>query len=169
MECFDVYDKDRNLTGKKIFRGENSSLSDGEYHLVVDLILVNTKGEFLIQKRVASKSYCPNMWGLTGGSVLAGENSLQGIVRETDEEIGLKLQAEDLTLFHKAYGVDQPILVDVWSACKDIKISELKMQKEEVCELKWVNTDELRCIFKEKQFMPTLVPFLEKYIAENGC
>lgn len=124
MECFDVYDKDRNLTGKKITRGENSSLSDGEYHLVTDLILVNSKGEFLIQKRTASKSYCPNMWGLTGGSVVAGENSVQGIVRETEEEIGLKLQAEDLTLFHKAYGVDQPILVDVWVACKDVKIRD---------------------------------------------
>lgn len=100
---------------------------------------------------------------------MAGENSLQGIVRETEEEIGLKLQTGDLYLFHKAYGEDQPILVDVWVAYKDVKISELKMQKEEVCELKWVNEDELRCIFKEEQFMPTLVPFLEKYIAENRC
>lgn len=168
MEYFDIYDKNRRLTGKRFKRGEDACLQSGEYHLVVDVILVNSEGEFLIQKRSADKKYCPNIWGLTGGAVSAGETSLQAIIRETKEEIGLDLKAEDLTLFYQSYGEDMAVLVDVWTACKDVDTSDLTMQKEEVCALKWVNADELKNLFAEKQFMPTLVPFLEKYMAEKS-
>lgn len=168
MEYFDIYDKNRRLIGKRVKRGEDSLLPPGEYHLVADVILVNSTGEFLIQKRCADKRYCPNMWGLTGGAVSAGETSIQAIIRETKEEIGLDLRAEDLTLFYQSYGEDMAVLVDVWSACKDVDVADLIMQKEEVCALKWASADELRKLFAEKQFMPPLVSFLEKYLAEKS-
>lgn len=164
MELFDIYDKNRDLTGKKV-TGYNEMV-EGEYRMVVDVILVNSQNQFLIQKRTANKSYCPNMWGLTGGSVDAGEDSLTAIIRETQEEIGLMLTSEELELFHKDYGRDQPILVDVWLVYKEVKIEDLKLQPEEVCDVKWADISELREMFAQQQFMPTLVPFVEKGIAQ---
>ena len=51
MEIWDVYDRNRNLTGKKVLRGEPNNLKKGEYGLVVHVAIFNQAGEMLIQKR----------------------------------------------------------------------------------------------------------------------
>ena len=85
-EMWDVYDEYRNLTGKLHRRGD--FLKDGEYHLVVHVWLQNSNGDFLLTKRSPNKGF-PNMWELTGGSALAGDDSLSAALREVKEETGL--------------------------------------------------------------------------------
>lgn len=41
MELWDVYDINRNKTGKIIDRRSGERLKDGEYHLVVEAIIIN--------------------------------------------------------------------------------------------------------------------------------
>ena len=53
MEKRDLYDKNRNLTGKTIYKGE--SVPEGSYIIVVLIYIQNSKGEFLLQKRSANK------------------------------------------------------------------------------------------------------------------
>ena len=48
MEKRDLYDKNRNLIGKTIYKGE--SVPEGSYIIVVLIYIQNSKGEFLIQK-----------------------------------------------------------------------------------------------------------------------
>lgn len=48
-EVCDIYDIYGNRTGKTFVRGE--PLSDGQYVMVVDVWIVNSKDEILIQKR----------------------------------------------------------------------------------------------------------------------
>jgi len=43
MEIWDILDKNGNMTGKTITRGDN--LRDGEYHLIVHIWIINGKGE----------------------------------------------------------------------------------------------------------------------------
>ena len=45
MELWDVYDINRKFTGKVIDRHSNERLKKGEYHLVVEAIIINLKGE----------------------------------------------------------------------------------------------------------------------------
>ena len=87
VEKWDVYNKDGKLTGKTTTRHNIFEL--GEYHLGVSLWIINQNRELLIQKRAASKRIHPNIWSTTGGSVISGETSMQGCIRETKEEIGL--------------------------------------------------------------------------------
>ena len=58
------------------------------YHLVVHVWIRNSKGEYLISQRSANRPTYPLMWECVGGSVVKGEDSLQGAIREAKEEVG---------------------------------------------------------------------------------
>lgn len=88
-ELWDVYDENRNLTGKTISR-KNFLSGNGKYHLVVHIWIKNSNNEWLISKRTPNK-FCPLLWECTGGSVLAGESSIEGALREVKEELGISL------------------------------------------------------------------------------
>lgn len=90
MELWDLYDEQRRLVGTDHVRGEE--LPDGCFHLVVHVWIKNSKGEYLISQRAADRPTYPLLWECVGGSVLKGENSLQGALREVKEEVGLDLE-----------------------------------------------------------------------------
>ena len=88
-ELCDIYNADRERTGKVIERKGTNGLSAGEYCLIVHVCIFNSKGEMLIQQRQAFKHYFANFWDITvGGAVMAGETSAQAGERETFEELG---------------------------------------------------------------------------------
>ena len=53
VECRDLYDKDRNLTGKTIAKGEE--IPKGYYITIVVCFMENNNGKFLMQKRSVQK------------------------------------------------------------------------------------------------------------------
>lgn len=95
-ELWDLYDKDRNPLHRTHQRG--LPLAPGEYHMAVIVVIVNRKGEVLLTRRAKEKDLCPGWWENTGGSVLAGETSLEAITRELREETGLAARPEEFTL-----------------------------------------------------------------------
>ncbi len=99
MELWNVYDINRKCTGKVIDRHSDEKLKEGEYHLVVEAIIINSKGEILLSKRSKFKNKYPNMWECTGGSCIKGENSLQAILRELREELGIIFNDSDAIFF----------------------------------------------------------------------
>ena len=50
VEFWDIYDKNRNKTGRLAERGVYE-FKEGEYHLVVVALILNSKNEILITKR----------------------------------------------------------------------------------------------------------------------
>ncbi len=95
-ELWDLYDKDRSSLHRTHQRG--LPLAPGEYHMAVIVVIVNSRGEVLLTRRAKEKDLCPGWWENTGGSVLAGETSLQAILRELREETGIRARPEELTL-----------------------------------------------------------------------
>ena len=77
MELWDLYDKDRRPLGRTHQRG--LPVPPGAYHLAVIVVILNPKGEVLLTRRAPEKDACPGWWENTGGSVLAGETSLEAI------------------------------------------------------------------------------------------
>ena len=53
MEVWDLYDENKNVTGKYCIRGEE--IPDDCYHLVVHVWIKNNKGQYLISQRAASR------------------------------------------------------------------------------------------------------------------
>ena len=88
-ELWDVYTEERVLTGRLQQRG--LPIPEGAYHLVVNIWVVREDGRILLTRRDPRKPY-GGWWETTGGSVVAGEDSLQGAIRETGEETGICLQ-----------------------------------------------------------------------------
>ena len=96
MERWDIYNIDRQKTGRTMIRGEKMARDD--YHLVAHVCLFNERGEMLIQQRSANKSTWANRWDLTvGGSALSGETSRDAAQRELREELGVEYDFSDLT------------------------------------------------------------------------
>ena len=139
MEFWDLYDRERRPLGKTHMRGV--PLAKGEYHLVVFVWVFNSRGQVLMTKRAPEKQSYPNLWEHTGGSVLAGESSLEAICRELFEETGIHAEAEELTLVETYSRVGS--FCDIYFLQKDVALSELTMQPGETCDAKWVTRAQL--------------------------
>lgn len=96
MEVWELLDKEGNKTGETFVRG--NTMPEGRYHLGADVWIVNSEGKFLIQKRSPLKKNEPNVWAMTGGSVIAGENSLEAIQREVAEELGFNHKSRKISI-----------------------------------------------------------------------
>lgn len=133
VECWDVYDSAGNRTGRLATRGV--PLGDGEYHLVAHIWVSDGAGNYLIQKRSATLAWQPGIWATTGGSVIAGEDSLHGALRETEEEIGIRLAPHQLTFLGRLIRHDT--LSDTWMAHADAaQVAQVRLCPE-VDEIAW--------------------------------
>lgn len=153
MEIWDLLDEQGNKTGQTIEKGK---VPKGFTHLGADVWIVNSNNEILIQKRSANKRHSPNVWAMTGGSVMAGETSEDTIVREVMEELGIKINKESLQ-FIKRYKVKHketpPVFLDTYFIRKDIDISNITMQEDEVSEVKWATWEECEQLYNNGQFL----------------
>lgn len=134
MEYRDLYDSNRKLTGETILKGE--PIPEDRFILMVVIFIMNNKNEFLMQKRCALKG---GLWATTGGHPKTGESSLEGIITECNEELGIKIK--NPILFKKASGKQS--FCDLYYLKEDINIDDIIIQKEEVDEVKWLTLSEI--------------------------
>ncbi|MFC7319792.1 NUDIX hydrolase [Halobacillus campisalis] len=151
METWDVYDRDRNLTGKQMNRGD--TFDPGAYHLVIHVCIFNQLGQMLIQQRQPDKEDWKDMWDLTvGGSAIASETSQQAAEREVKEEIGyilnLRNRRPSLTVNFEN-GFDDYYLIE-----NDLKTSNLSLPTEEVKQVKWASKEDIVDMISEGLFIP---------------
>ena len=64
MELWDLYDRDRNLTGLSQIRGE--PIPEGRYHLVAHVWIRDGSGEYLISQRSPDREKDPLKWECVG-------------------------------------------------------------------------------------------------------
>ncbi len=163
VELWDIYDKNRNKTGRLAER-DAYLFKEGEYHIVVTALIINSKKEILMTKRAPTKKKEPLKWELTGGSILAGETSLQGLLREIQEEIGLTFTPEEAT-FLTSIRKDKipPDFKDIWLFKKDLKIGDIKFPDGEAIEAKWVTIEELLQMKENDETISTIDFGMEEY------
>lgn len=147
MENIDILDEKGKQLG--LVKTREEVHSKGFWHKVVHIWIINSEGNLLLQKRSSQKKTNPNMWTTSvSGHLSAGDNSIDGAIREIEEEIGVKANKDELKyLFTVAEEkIENKIInrefVDVYLVRKDVNIKELKLQKEEVSDIKWVTLSE---------------------------
>lgn len=143
MEMRDLYDINRNLTGKRIFKGD--IIPENTYIMIVVIFIQNEKNEFLIQKRSIQKD---GLWATTGGHPKSGESSLEGIITEVKEELGIVIDRP--ILFKQASGKNT--ICDLYYIKENIDIAEITIQKEEVTNIKWASVDEINNLMNNDEF-----------------
>lgn len=145
MELRDLYDENKKLTGEKIYKGQE--VPQGRYYITVVVFIQNSKNEFLLQKRVKKKD---GKWATTGGHPVSGETSKQGIITEIKEELGIDIPEENIQLFKTIKTEDD--FVDIYYLKEDIDINKIKIQKEEVSDVKWATINDIEKMIKEGEF-----------------
>lgn len=161
MEIIDLYDRQKRKLDKTFDRWSGEPV-EGEYKQTVHIWILNSKGELLIQKRSSTRERNPGKWAFTGGAVDTGETSLECAAREVEEELGLKFSEEKLDFiisFKREH-----VFVDVWLIRADIGIDEIKMQEEEVEEVKWVSISELTEMINKEEFVKSTKLYYELFI-----
>ncbi len=148
-EFFDVLNENGEYTNTIASREECHE--KGLWHkAVVVFILSEDNSKVLLQKRSSTKRLWPNLWDITaGGHVLAGEFGYQSVIREAEEEIGVKLDKNSLEFIGATTSVNlkgdiiNKHFNEYYVAHSDIDIKDVVLQKEEVQDIKWFSREEV--------------------------
>lgn len=136
-ELWDILDINRNKTDRLHERGKPMSAND--CHIIVQVWIMNRKGEFLISRQVSATGN--GNWMTMGGCAITGDDGLSTALRETKEELGIDLNPNNKLLF-KQYSEphinDEGVaLLDIWVFRQEIDISTVVFQPGETCDAIW--------------------------------
>ncbi len=145
-EYNDIYDADRNLTGRTHRRG--MPWHNGEYGLVVCVWVYDGRGNVLLTRRAPEKS-APGTWENSGGAAKAGEDSLTAIVRELYEETGIRAQPEEFQLLDRCS--DRFAHYDHYCLKRDIPAEQVVLQPGETDGVRWVSFAGVHEMIRTKQ------------------
>ena len=146
VEYNDIYDKDRNLTGRTHRRG--TPWHKGEYGLVVCVWVYDGKGKVLLTRRAPQKS-APGTWENSGGAAKAGENSITAIVRELQEETGITAAPEEFELLDAC--TDRGIHYDHYCLHRDSAKVQVVLQPGETDGVQWATFEQVHEMIRSHQ------------------
>ena len=139
MEYLDLYDKNKKITGDIIVRThDKANVPNNKYINIVLVFIKNCEDKFLLQLTSKEKD---SVIATTGGHVKSGQTSIEAILCEIEEELGLKIddnEVEYVGTYKRKFA-----FVDVYYLNKNVDISDITLQKEEVESVKWYTVDEI--------------------------
>ena len=148
MELCNVVDKFGNRTGRVVERG--TKLGANEFYLAVHVWIKDENNNYLIQQRALHLESGPGVWSTTVGYVISGEESIDGAMREVNEELGFQLSPTHLRRIDR-HVLDNRV-EDVWMAEVHRDSSGILSPGGEVADYKWVSRDELEQLVSRGEF-----------------
>jgi isopentenyl-diphosphate delta-isomerase len=154
-EIITLVDEKDNVIGQK----PRSKLIDSDRWRAVEIWVEDTDGNILLAKRSPLKKHEPNVWEPgAAGTVTYPEPYETSSARELGEELGIKVQnltLEKVLFYKKPFGNRAMGLFRV-VVDKGVK---LKLQEDEVTEVKWISLKELKEDYRNNP---------EKYVSDLG-
>ena len=170
VEMLDVYNA-RGFKVGVIERKDAHKKDAGVFHKAVHIWIINEENKLLIQQRAPWKPTCPNMWDISAaGHVEEGETLLETCVRETFEEIGIKVDPKDFIyvgeLVHKElWEFTEQFIVRI-----NARIEDMTLQVEEVQQVKWIDIPSFKKLLYSKDFMDhsfTYKFFMHRFLSQH--
>jgi len=131
---------------------------DGDWHRAAHVWIIGAGGRILLQRRSMKKENNPGLWDVSAaGHVSAGETAIETAIRETEEELGLKLSPSELRpagsiaescVLNGGRYIDREFH-EIFVVRRDVDLQSLVLDPEEVAEVRWV--DELH---PDETFVP---------------
>lgn len=155
MKIVIVNEKDEEIGLK-----ERNTLDYGrDIYRVSGLWIINGKGQALLARRAFNKKHNPGEWGpAVAGTVEAGESYESNILKEAEEEIGLKGIKFVKGIKKRIHGKHNYFVQ--WYILKtDKSVEEFKIDKNEVVEVGWFSKAD---ILKMENFLESMRELIEE-------
>ncbi len=128
---------------------------DGDWHRAVHVWIVTPDGRPLVQRRALTKENNPGLWDVScAGHISAGEEIVAAAIREAHEELGIELSADELhwvatipaqCVLNGGTYIDNE-LHEIFVVYRDVDVRQLRLQEEEVDEVRLVKWEEFRSL-----------------------
>lgn len=162
MEILDLYDIDGNKLDKTIIRGQEKP-GDGEY-IKLCVIYIKCKDRFLYQKCSVAKG---GEYAVTGGHVSTGHDSATQMVIELEEELGLTVDKDRLTLI--GHMVRDVALFDIYMLEDDtLESYNFVLQESEVESIHWFTKAEVEALIDQGLVRKSSCIHYEKFIKNSN-
>lgn len=138
-ELIDVLDENGNKTGEILTKEQIHK--KGLCHRIVVIAIIDAQGNILMQQRSKDKAQNPGKWDVTSaGHVSSGQTSTEAAIRETLEEVGIKVNEEELEYvltYRNKENVEEDYIDDEIYDCYIVKrdkidLRDIKVQESEV-------------------------------------
>ncbi len=159
MELIDIYDKSGTTTGA--VRDRKAPLGPDEYRMAVGIWIMDSKGHIFITKRSMEKSYAPGKWENPAGHVQAGETPVHAVIRELFEETGITVKEGQITLL--GCSCTWPYIGRDFGVRMDVDLNNVRFQKGETCDAKWVTFEEFAEMAEAGEFAKSLTDHMRDY------
>lgn len=159
-ELIDVLDENGNRTGEILTREQIHK--KGLWHRIVVIAILDAKGNILMQQRSKSKAKNPGKWDVaSAGHVSSGQTSTEAAIRETLEEVGIKVNEKELEYiltYKNKENVEEGYIDNQIYDCYIVKrdkidLEDIKIQESEVEQVKLCNLKEFNQIIENGDIM----------------
>lgn len=168
MEFIDVLDENGNYTGN--VKSREIVHKYGDWHKVIQIFVINGN-KIVLQQRALTKKSEPGKWcASASGHIGAGETSFLAAKREFEEELGIKLEKDKIRLietfkspsetFNNGEKIYNNHFVDLFISTQTIDIEKVKIQKEELEQLKFYDLGEFKKMVELRDERLTNTPIL---------
>ena len=165
MEIWDGLNRDGSLADIQLIRGE--AIPDGIYHLVCEVIVQHEDGEILLMKRDLDKPSFPGfLEASAGGSALAGEDKIECITRELEEETGII--ASNFTEIGRYVYDDDQCIFHCFHTIVSCQKDTVTLQKSETIAYKWVTLSSFLQFILNGELIEGQVSRLQPFLQANG-
>lgn len=165
METWDLYTEDGHRSGLTMTRGEK--VPEGYFHMVCDVLIRHTDGDYLLMLRSPEKRFYPGLWESScGGSVLAGEDAVTAARRELREETGIlckELEEISYTVNKLFHSIHYSFL-GITDCPKDSVI----LQPGETAGYRWVSEEAFREFVSGDDMIPSVKRYLMPWLKKMG-
>ena len=159
-EIFDVVNEKNEVIGQTERREVHRK---GLWHRAVRILIFNSKGELLLQKRKKSTDLNPGVWSSSAaGHLNAGENYLHAAKRELGDELGIEMRLQKLGSEKVDLPNDRTFAKYYIGKCD----SGFKTWGGEASEVKFFPIRKIRKMVKEypEKFSPNFLKLFEMYL-----
>ena len=163
-EMIDEY----NQRGEKLgVIDKDEAHSKGLWHKSVHVWILNSNNEILLQYRCADKKLYPDTWDCSfAGHISAGETSIDAVLREGKEELGIDVDLNNLNYIltnreHLSYDdIDSNEFVDIYLLRQDVELDNIVFQEEEVSDAKYVSIEEFFNLMSSNKLLPHKIEYM---------
>lgn len=154
-----IVDENDNVIGFK----DRDEVKREDIYRVSALWITNSQGDNLLARRALTKAHYPGKWAsAVTGTVEEGEDYESNIIKEAEEEIGLKNIAPKLGPNIRVYG-EYNHFTQWYTLELDRPANEFIINKDEVDEVKWFSNEEIKqdLLINPDKFVKTMKQWIE--------